>query len=70
MMYIISINSRDGKSVIPPFVVEALDGVSDFIVCARAAGAVVIVDSIASFSSPEVAMVSVFPDSENCKIER
>lgn len=60
MTYIISVNSRDGKPVVPPFVSESLDGLSDFVDAARAVGGVVIVDSIASFSSPSVAKIAFF----------
>lgn len=67
MMYIISVNSRDGKPVSSPFVVETLDGVSNFIDRAYSVGAVVIIDSIASFSSLEAARISTLFDSGNCK---
>lgn len=60
MIYVISVNSRDGKPVVSPFVSESLDGLSDFVVAARAVGAIVIVDSIASFTSPAAAKIAIF----------
>lgn len=64
-MYVISINSRDGKPVIPAFVVESLDGFNDLYDRARSVGAVVIVDSIAAFSSASSASVSLLSNEQN-----
>lgn len=59
-MYVISINSRDGKPIVSPFVVKSLDGINSFFDAALAAGGIVIIDTISFYSSAASAKDSVF----------
>lgn len=48
-MFIISINSKDGKSVVPPFCVKSLSGIGSLSVSCSDKGLVLIVDRIPFF---------------------